>query len=460
MQQEAEHKSEVDVKIKKTKLFCKTIVAVSKSVSQASYYAKKYYQQVVDIPKPNAEQLTAEITEKSNQAVNNQKTKKKRWLNIIFLLINIGIVVGIILWNVLGNDESMSFSELLTRQINWEWLFFGVVLFVLVNFADSARIFTMILYSTKRPRPFLSYKSVAMCRFYDCATPMATGGQPFQIFYLNKRGLPAGTATSVPIAKYLYSQFYTILFMAVVLICKHAYLITLNPWVLTLAYITLGLNLLLIAGIIFLSVSKKIGPSCAVGILKFLSKIKIVKDYRKSFVKVMKTVREYSSTMKMFVSNIWIALFMLLFSVVHLILNYSLPFVVYATFMPLDASWFEAYVNLFTIGIVCDMACGLIPLPGGSGMAEISFAALVTTSGLFVTADGYNIIVWALLLWRIFSYYGYLIQGLFVSFYDSLIGNKKIAPLLERFKKEDLQKEKEKQNQEPVVKVVKNRRRK
>ena len=426
-------------------------------ITQKNFHSKKYYQQVLDIPEPNSQQMTEDIVEKSTEKVTKQRSKKKRWINVVFLLINLGIVIGIILWNFLGNDQSMSLSELLTRQINWIWLLAGVLLFVLVNVADSARVFTMIFYSTKRPRPFLSYKSVAMCRFYDSITPMSTGGQPFQVFYLNKRGLPAGTATSVPIAKYLYSQFYSIIFVAVVLICQHTYIVSLNPWILTLAYLGFGLNALLIASILFLSISKKVGPSCAVGILKLLSKMHIVKDYRKSFVKVMKTVREYSATMRQFISNGWVALFLFVFSLIFFVLMYSTPFIVYATFIPLDSNWFTIYLQLFTIGIVCDMACSMIPLPGGTGMAEVSFATLFSV--YFIT-NGYNIAVWALLLWRIYTYYAYLLQGISVMFYDFVYGNKKIAPLLERFKQEDLEKERLEKEKPPEIKVINGRRRK
>lgn len=432
-----------------------SVFKVPENWSGLVYHSKKYYEQVVSMPEPDKEQMTADITQKSEEKVTKQRSKKKRLASTIFLLINLAIVVGILLWNFLGNSNSMSFEELLTRQINWWWLLVGVLMFVLINFTDSIRVFTMILYSTKRARPFTSYKSVGMCRFYDSVTPMSTGGQPFQVFYLNKRGLPAGTATSVPIAKYLYSQFYSIIFTAIVLICQHTYIVSLNPWILTIAYVGFALNALLIGSILFLSVSKKVAPSCAVGILKLLAKMKIVKDYRKSFVKVMKTVREYVATMRQFVSNGWVAVFMFLSSLLYTILNYSLPFIVYATFMPLDASWFSIYLELFTIGMICDLACSIMPIPGGTGLAEVSFAALF--SSFFTTSDGYNIVVWALLLWRIYTYYGYLIQGLFIMFYDFVHGNKKIKPLLERFEKEDKE-EALKEKEEPVVKVVKNRR--
>lgn len=442
----------IDVsKIKKAVLINAEIFSVYKQKNEqklSDLRFKKYYEQMVE-ERDNStqEEITADIVEKSEETVTKQRSKKKRWLNVVFLIINLGIVVGILLWNFLGNTESMSFAELITQQINWWWMLAGLGLFLLVNLVDSLRIFVMIFHCTKRPRPFLSYKSTAMCRFYDSVTPLSTGGQPFQIFYLNKRGLPAAAATSVPMSKYLYSQFYFILFVAVVLICRYSAIVQLNPYILTVCYVGFGLNVLLIGSILFLSSSKKIAPACAVGILKLLAKMRIVKDYRKAFVKVMHTSRDYVTTMRQFISNGWIAIFMFILSGLCVILSYSIPFVVYAAFVPLDANWLDIWVQLFTIGVVCDLACSIIPLPGATGMAEVSFAVL------FASFFSSSVIVWALLLWRIFTYYGYLIQGLLVMFYDFIVGNRKIAPLLDRFKKEDL----EKQKKEPVIKVKKGR---
>ena len=430
--------------IKKPQLLRKGTLSVFRlfeTVDWKSFHFQKYYEQIVNEPIATEEERTKQIVEESAKTVSNQRSKKKRWISSAFLILNLLIVAGILIWSFTTGTQ-VSIADLLTQKINWIWLFVGVLLFLFINWTDGMRIFALIFHATKKPRAFLSYKSNSMCRFYDNVTPLSTGGQPFQIYYLNKHGLSAGIATSVPLAKYLYSQFLSMIFVAVVLILQHTYIISLNPIILTLCYIGFGLNVLLLGSILFLSVSKKVGPSCAIGILKLLAKMKIVKDYRKAFVKVMHTVRDYVATMKKFLSNIWVVLVMFVLSLIYFISFYSIPFVVYATFMPLDANWFNVYVELFTIAVVCDMACCFMPIPGATGMAEISFGVLF--SGFF---DSVGIGVWALLLWRIFTYYGYLIQGLAVMLYDFVIGNKKYERQKARFA-------------EPELKVIKNRRKK
>lgn len=421
-------------------------------------HSVKYYEQIVSQPEPKQEVMSEKIVAKSTEAVKEQRGKKGKWINAIFMFVNIGIVVGILLYNFLGTKDPLSIGDLFSSKINWMWLGLCVVLFFAIFVADAAAVYMLVGYSTKRLRPFLSYKSHAMCRFYDSITPLSTGGQPFQIYYLAKRGVPAGTATSVPIAKYLYAQFFNVVFIAAILIFQNGFIAGLaenqhGGLLLTLCYIGFAILVLLFGSIMFLSYSKKVAPACTVGVLKLLHKMHIVKDYRKSFVKVMHTIREYIVTMRQFISNGWISLGMLVSRVFTFVLTYSVPFFVYAVFIPLDANWFSTYVQLFTIGVVADLACSFMPLPGGTGMAEFSFAMLFFN---FFTASGAgseSLALWALLLWRILTYYGVLLQGLVIMLYDHLHGNKKVQPLLERFKREDENKRLLEQKKQPI-KVV------
>jgi len=380
-----------------------------------------------DIKQINSEDITKNIMSSANETVNKQRSKKNRWLSFIFLSINI-IVLVIILWVQLSSEESVSFEELVTQKINWWWLLLAFGFFMLINITDGMRTWVLIKFSTGRSRPWLSYKSVIMQRFYDSITPLATGGQPFQVFYLNKRGLSASSATSVPLGKYMFGQFTFLLFFAIIIVIKGTTNLTLDPIVMTLCYIGILLNFLLIASVLFLSVSKKMAPSFMIWLLRIGKKMHIVKDYRREYVKVMKVVREYVSTSRKFMSNSWIIICELCLSILFLLLVYSIPYLIYLAFgNQFDLS---IWVEIMVMAVVCDLAVSFVPIPGGAGTAELSFKVLF--AGLFSTYSA-----WAILFWRLFTYYGYLLQGVILMLYDFVIGNKKIKPLLDKFKEED-----------------------
>ena len=374
------------------------------------------------------EESTKELIETTLKSVEKQQSNKKKWLSFGFLMLNLAILAGILIYQF-SNEEPVSISVLLTSTINWWWLLIAVVVFMLINVVDSMRVSITVKKATGRSRPYLSYKSTLICRFYDSITPLATGGQPFQIYYLAKRGLNASTASSVPLAKYFYSQVTFIIYTLIILFVSFTMDLHINPVLYTLSWVGLVLNVLLIAAVFFLSISKKTAPRIMIWLLKLGAKMHIVKDYRSSFRRVMRTVKEYTTTFKMFMKSGWMALFQFLLSVVYLTLVYSIPFIVYCIFVEFNPSlWFTFLI----FQVVCDLELSFIPIPGGAGTAELSFSALFQTyfkdTGVFV---------WAILFWRFFTYYAYLLQGALVLLYDFLIGNRKIAPLLQRFKDED-----------------------
>ena len=376
-----------------------------------------------------SEERTKEIIESSYKAVEKQRSKKKRWLSFAFLMINFAVLAIVIVYQVL-NEQPVSIADLIWSKINWWWLIIGVLLFMAINFLDAARISLYVKKATGRFRPFLSYKSVVTCRFYDNMTPLATGGQPFQIYYLSKRGINASTASSIPLAKYVVSQVVALFFFATILILNAVLDITAEPTLLILAWIGLTLNLLLIFAVFMLSVSKRVAPRITIRILKLGYKMRLVKDYRATYRKIVGMVQEYNQTFRMLMKNGWLALWQFILSIAFLFASYTIPFVVYCIFNPYDPSvWF----NLFVLQVVCDLALGFIPIPGGAGGAEISFGVLFQS--YFKTSGG--IFLWAMLFWRFFTYYAYLLQGALLLLYDFLIGNRKIKPLLKRFEYED-----------------------
>lgn len=376
------------------------------------------------------EEATKDLMQSTMETVKNQRSKKKRILNIVFLVVNLAILVGILIYQFM-NETPVSFGELLSSKLNWWWLIVALALFMLINIVDSARVYLTVKKATGRSRPWLSYKSTLCCRFYDNITPLSTGGQPFQIYYMNKRGLNASSATSVPLAKYIYSQTTYILIVFLMMlfgsgVIKNA---NISPFVMTLAYIGLGANLLLIFAIVWLSVSKKVAPRLVIWLLKLCNKMHLVKDYRGTFRKLMRTVKEYISTFRMFMKSGWLVFGEFVLSILLTFLGYSIPFVVYCIFCPFDINlWFTFAV----LQMVCDMAVSFIPIPGGAGTAELSFSSAFAP---YFASTG--VFVWAMLFWRILTYYAYLIQGGLLLLYDFLIGDKKIEPLLQRFKDEE-----------------------
>ena len=125
--------------------------------------------------------------------------------------------------------------------------------------------------------------------------------------------------------------------------------------------------------------------------------------------------------MRTFASNFFTIILQLFLAMLETMIFCLIPFFIYKLFYPLGEI---SAMEIITRTIICNMVSLIIPLPGGSGGAEFSFIAMF--SSLFVGGTA----VWALLIWRILNYYSYIIQGIGITIYDVIIGNKKSERML------------------------------
>ena len=361
------------------------------------------------------EEEVAEKLGEANQEVARHKTKKKKIINAATFMVNIVVVVAILVFQ-LFNSKVQSFGELIdSGHFKWQYILVILFAFALIMFLDTWRVTVLLKQSSKKSRPFLCYKMNSMGKYYDCVTPMSTGGQPFQIFYLSSRGVDAGTAISIPLARYVVFQIAWLVISLFATIYSTQNFAETNL-VSVASYVGFALNFVMIVGVWVLSVGK-IGKILVVKCLKLLCKMKIIKSYEKVYDKVMDTVNGFQSTMKTYTKNIWQFIGLVISNFVHLIVQYAIP---YAIYLLLGGT--PSFTNLVTIwvyAILCDLASGFVPLPGGTGMAEVAFTMVLTP----IFPDG--TVFWGLLLWRFMNYYIYLIQGIFVIIYDKIWGNKK-----------------------------------
>ncbi len=343
-----------------------------------------------------------------------QKTSKGKIINIVCFALSILILVV----SLVIQRETFGVTDVTNLKINTKYLWYTVLVFVAIMTCDSLRTHVLVYRSTGQHRPFVSYKSTAICRYYDCITPFSFGGQPFQIYYLSTRGVRGGIASSVPLAKYIFSQISFCIMALVLLIIglsKAMFSVTESTTIITFSIISLALCFLFLGAIFFISISKKITPRVVWWLIKVAHKFRIVKNREIAFTHSMRTIMEYQRSIWYYLKSFWTSAINFALSVGMLFLKGLIPYLIYLTFVPVPTVPFMEILIKF---MVCELVTMFIPLPGGSGMAELSFTALFAS--LF--ADTY--IFWAMLLYRIFTYYIYLAQGIVVNIYDLIIGDR------------------------------------
>lgn len=367
--------------------------------------------------------------DEAEQMVAKQQSKKRKYGSLIFFLINL-IIIAIILGVQIANQGDMSISTLLNSTFNPNIFLLIIIIWFVIQLFEMVKTTILVKQSTGKYRPFLSYKTNAIGKYYDCITPMSTGGQPFQIFYMNKRGLNASSAISVPMGRYVIGQLCISTLWTVILIVGLS--MDLGPnfnYIKPLCIIGWVLNFCLMALVMILSINQRVGKKLVYWAFKLLQKLKIVKNFEKNYNAVVKTVSDFQSTIKNFTKNFGTFIFMIVFTLISQIMYYGLAFLIYCCLIGhLDFSMFWQIVILCCL---IEIAASFIPLPGGSGVNELSFTALFS----FIMPNGV-MLTWALIFWRLFSYYIYLLQGILVMAYDNLWGNQKYKWLKKKWELE------------------------
>ena len=354
------------------------------------------------------------------QTVSKQSTKKSKILNIVFFIVNLIIVAGILTYQLLTEE----FTPLTGSRFNF-WYFLVILALLGGVILSETLVFSYLLKKeTGKIRFPTAYKVSQIGRYYDNVTPMATGGQAFQVSYLKSRGVPLHTSLSIPMAKYVFGQISWVIISLTCLIISWT-----DPsygtFVSVTSIIGFVLSSLILFVVVFLSICKTVGKKLVVKILKLLHKMKIVKDYDKQYEKLTKYISDFQDIMKQYAKSPKDFIILTFLSIAKNIINYSIPFFIVCFF----SGGIEGtmYMKLFVMSCLVDLSSSFFPLPGGTGMNEISFSAAFT-----IVMGNTSNLVWVLLTWRFCTYYFYLLQGVCILSYDIAYGNRKYKWVVRR----------------------------
>ena len=328
------------------------------------------------------------------RGMEQEKRTKKKIGNIFFIVLNVAII-GFMVYKEFFAGEAAGFSDLV---IDLRFLAPSLACFLVMVLAEGLK-FEHLIYHTAGKRDIAGGFGVGVLgRYYDNITPMGSGGQPFQIHYLHKRGYDSGTSGSIPMAGFISSQLVFVLIALVVLIVGHSSItdtyIKITAWVGLVMYAFLP-----VCAIVFAIWPAALHTMIA-GPIRFLGRHRILKNPEDKVQKVIRSVSSTAESMRMIGSDWKLLLHMVITSVMFRIALMSIPYFV-LRFFSVDASYIEVFFQVTFI----TASMTVIPTPGNSGAAEVSFYLV------FSSLAG-NALFWAIAMWRVLCYYSWLATGL------------------------------------------------
>ena len=340
-----------------------------------------------------------------------KKSKKKYLLTILFILINVA-VIAITAFSEFGNTENA--AKLSDVSFNFWMLIPAIACFIVAINLEIGKYVLMMRKTCNygkehgglRKARRIARRTVLIGRYYDNITPAAIGGQPFQIYHMNKCKVPKGYSTTIPIIGMISGQigFIIIAFFSFIF---GSFAINNATLIATACFGLIFYAFWPVAVLIATFLPKATAELIGVGV-KFLAKIHVVKDREKAIKKAEEGVNEYASCIKNILKTKGLFLRTIIVSVIFHILISSIPFFVITAF-----GGNVDFLSCFVITVAVTAAVYFVPTPGNAGAAEGTFYFVFSSLG-----GGY--VFWAMLTWRFFSYYIYIIMGAISYFFMHL----------------------------------------
>lgn len=358
-----------------------------------------------------------ENIKKSKQIdVTENPDKKYNLFKIVLIVINV-VTILIILRLELKDGSLTNFGRAMgILADNIIWLLIGIGLLIARILADTLSYMIFIKDTTGEKRFWLALKIGLIGKYGDGVTPMATGGQPFQIYFLYKYNVDLSTAASIPLTR------ITVKVLAYDLVMLFFFIFfpqDANGVVKIFAYIGLGMNLLLPTTIFLFAFKPAWVRKLAEWGLKLGHKLKLVKDIDKEREYWIKKVDDMLNSIRYFITHPSIFFSVFILSAIDLLCLASIPYFVNRAFGSNSFSWI--FIAVSTMYVTCSSL--LAPTPGTSGAAEASFYAIfnrVIVSGM---------VFYGLITWRIITFYSYMLIGILLLIYESFFKKKSAIDL-------------------------------
>lgn len=337
-----------------------------------------------------------------DKALKTQSPSKKLTFALLFIAVNLVAILGTAVMEFAGNDAPVHISSVWnTFMDNWYWGVGAIAMFVIGYLAQGAKRYVLLKSTLKKHLPLIGLNATILCKYYDNITPLSTGGQPFEIYYLRKKGIPVGIASGVPIVSYAIDRIAYVI-VALVTICIYGFGST-STVIIVLCVIGLSINAFIPVAIFVFTVMPNVGEAITSFVVKIATTLHLTKNPDKLKHKLTDSIIEYAECIKYFLKKSKKRMFIgFLLSCVFFLSLYSIAFFTVRMSGNSSVGWGE----MFALCVICYTSVTMLPTPGNSGGAELSFRSI------FAKYLSGGLLFWGMLAWRIISYYFTIVIGI------------------------------------------------
>lgn len=328
---------------------------------------------------------------------------------LLFNLFLFALLLALTLY-VLLDDASPAALWGALRQARLSYILLALLLMQLVVACEGLTL-KMILGSLGQPCSLKDTLQNAYIGYYFCTvTPSATGGQPMQLYYMNKRGVrPSAGVLALVVVQMVY-QLVSFLLCLVLFACNFSLVKQSAQGAGGLLFLGIGVHLLCASALFLVVLSPRLVHTLAHGLLSFANRILPLRQYSRWRQQLDTTIDNFSSGFAFLRGQPRLLLGLCLNTLVLLCVKFGITYLIYRSLGLGSAS----LLSLMAVQAVLSYALSCVPLPGSLLAAEGGFVAVF--SAFFPE----SLVLPGMLLWRGVSFYAMLLISFVVWIYVHL----------------------------------------
>lgn len=336
-------------------------------------------------------------TESENRSVLSRIKPSMVVWPILFGLIG----VGYMLWREMHDglpDESLMFAD--------HWWVFALLVVLFTLFKDFSGMYRLRVMSGA-PLTFRQLFRIRMLyEFTSAITPSAAGGSSLEVLFIHREGIKVSRATSMTIlALFLDEMLMIILFPVLLMLIPYGELFTSNGYFqygyLWAFFIGYAMKFVWVT-LLFIGLFCK--PSIFVKINGLIFSIKFLRKYKYRGLRTAVEIRQCAQEFRHETLGYWLRLICATIGIWGF--RFMIANMAIMVFNSLSAADnLMCFARQYILGIV-----GMIvPTPGGSGFAEVMFGDFLSE---YITQAMSIVVITS--IWRLCTYYYYLVAGVII----------------------------------------------
>lgn len=317
-------------------------------------------------------------------------------------------ITAIIMYLLLKDDFPQIVSTIL--RMKYIYLIIGIVLIVFYWLIKAIALYLI----SKEYSKTISFKSIFLqtiiTQFFNGVTPFSTGGQPMQIYMLNKSKISLAKSTNIVMQEFITYQVALVLYGIFAVLVNYK-LEIFNDAVVLKNLVLLGflINTSICIVMLILSFSKKMSKTLFNIVFKVLSKLKFIGNLDSKKEKWNNRLVEFQESAELFKKNKLLFAKCFILNGIALTCYYVIP---YFLIIGIEGAMLVTPLTAIVASAYTLIIGSFVPIPGGTGGIEYGFLRFF---GVFNTGDTLSAI---LLVWRFITYYlGIIVGGVAFSFY-------------------------------------------